>query len=173
MLSERVERLETALTSDKHNLNVQLCLGQRAQRLCAVNSHQCQKALARCSLDVDKQLLTVIDYSENPLPTAEWQKTGGAAFSVFGCFLCDPERTLSCASYPGNRSWSVVQDGTGLAVDQAQFDKPTHGLGEALWDRVTVNTFTWTPGTEIAFFSTHGINQLSSRKKWLNQSDTL
>lgn len=72
MLSERQEeRLETALTSDKHNLNMQLCSGQRAQSLCAVNSHQCQKASARCSLDVDEQLLTVIDSSENPLPPSD------------------------------------------------------------------------------------------------------
>lgn len=47
---------------------------ERLQQMFAVfypfdmKEKQCQKALARCSLDVDKQLLPVIDSSANPLP---------------------------------------------------------------------------------------------------------
>lgn len=71
-------------------------------------------------------------------------KAGGTAqrlpFNrVFGCFnrpffflFFYTEWLLSGGSHP-----SVVQDGTGLAVDQTQFDKATHGLREALLDRKT------------------------------------
>lgn len=45
------------------------------------------------------------------------------------------KRLRGCFPHPGNRRRSVVQDGTGLAVDQTQLDEPAHGLREALWDR--------------------------------------
>lgn len=148
---------------------------KRPQTLSAVNSHQCQGALAHCSLGVDKQLLTVIDSSakthfhrktfqveeqqNSSFYKTEWQSgdrgrrhCSEAAFQSSSLFsLCFyTEWMLSGGSYPGHRRWSRVQHGTGLAVDQTQFDKPTHGLGEALWvrTRVTVITCTGTQETK-------------------------
>ncbi len=93
MFSERqVAGFKTAnhaLISDKQILNMQLCISlasqkdERRQTLSAVNSHQCQKALAHCSLDVDKQLLTVIDSSAISLPQSDASSGRAAKQLVF------------------------------------------------------------------------------------------
>lgn len=59
----------------------------------------------------------------------------GLPFSHVFFMHLNTKLILSTGSYPGNRRWSGLQDGTRLTVDQTQFDKTTHGLRKALWDR--------------------------------------
>lgn len=62
----------------------------------------------------------------------------------FSCFTCWTRQVKiknknliknKDSSYPCNRWCRVLQGGTGLAVDQTQFNKTVHGPREALWSR--------------------------------------
>lgn len=83
---------------------------KRGEKLSAANSHQCQKALAGCSLDVDKQLLTVIDSSASPLPQSGASSGGAAETARF------TRLNGSVGRVAGGAEWTFLTQETGGAV---------------------------------------------------------